>query len=54
MMQRTCWSRTSCGRIRRRGKRAVQRTLRTAKEAVRMAALDCTRPLRRAMGIGRV
>ena len=39
---------------RAQGKRAVQRTLRTTKEAVWVAAPDCTRPLRRAMGIGRV
>jgi hypothetical protein len=37
-----------------RGKRAAQRILRTAKEAVWMAALDWTRPVRRAMRIGRV
>lgn len=37
-----------------RGQRALRRTLRTAKEAVWMAALDWTRPARRALGIGKI
>jgi hypothetical protein len=36
-----------------RGQRTLERTWRTAKEAVWMTALDWTRPVRRAMGIGR-
>ena len=37
-----------------RRKRTLRRTLRTAKEAVWMTALDWTRPVRRAMGIGKI